>query len=95
MDIFLWLTIIIVWGISCAFASILGYLTGSIFAAILGTWAYWPGFTIGFLALLHRLRPMLFFYNNKIKINPSKPKSTLLAFVLGLWLGKEYLGKDE
>ncbi|WP_048817900.1 hypothetical protein [Desulforamulus hydrothermalis] len=95
MDILCFLLLVLIWGIACLFASFFAFLIGSFFEYALGAWFFWPGFVFGFFVFMYNLRPLLFFYNDSITVEPPKKHKSILPFILGLWLGIEFFDNEE
>lgn len=81
---------IIIWILGLGLSFIPGILIGSLIEALLGHWAYWPGYIIGTIAYLIGMSPILFLDKDiPVPESGSQSSRSIMPFLLGMWAGSK------
>ncbi|QIB27077.1 hypothetical protein [Caloranaerobacter azorensis] len=97
-NILYYLIKIFLWGLALFLSIIPGMIAGYIGETLLGGIGYWIGFVIGILIFLVYMKPLLAFDDDKPLEKEYYQQSygtSLFSFLVGIWLGRKFFGKDD
>jgi putative Mn2+ efflux pump MntP len=102
MNLLCLLLVAVIWAISLVVSVLYGLFTGFLAKIFLGSWAFWLGLIIGaiifmcsqweFLSVFHSDETQALHKENS---PPPRRESSLLPFLLGLWLGIEFFHDND
>lgn len=97
-DILYWLVKIFLWVLALALSVISGVILGCFGEALLGGIGYWLGFAFGIIIFLIYMGPLLAFNDDKPlekEYYQQNRDSSLFYFLIGIWIGSKFFGKDD